>query len=111
MAIFGKKKVEEEEDDDEDLLEEGDDKGRKLTRKLKDLNPENKKKRKEPPKPWGIRERLIVLVFFLVTVVVSGVLALSARNFKVSFFNLKTPTLESLNIFKEETIILEKIPD
>jgi len=55
MAIFGKK--EDEFEEEEDFRS-----GRKITRKFKDLNPENKKRRKEPPKPWGKKERLIVLI-------------------------------------------------
>ncbi len=77
MGIFGKKKKGEEEPLDEDLeaVEEN-----KVKRKLKDLNPENKKKRKEPPKPWGKKERLIVLTAFLVTIFAAVFLTLRADN-------------------------------
>lgn len=55
MGLFGKNK-EEEFDEEEGFNEEEDLQDRKLTRKFKDLNPENKKRRKEPPKPWGKRK-------------------------------------------------------
>ena len=112
MGIFGKKKKEEV--DEEDLIQEDEAKGRKLTRKLKDLNPENKKKRKEPPKPWGFKERIIVLVFFVATVFISAFLALSARNYSFGGFKtmeLNIPSFESFNFFKEETFVLEKDSD
>lgn len=69
-----------------------------------DLKPENKRKRKEPPKPWGKKERYIVLFILLVTVATAAVLAVSARDFKL-------PGLPKLNLnfkspFKEEVIIV-----
>lgn len=103
MALFKKKNEEVEE---EETFEE-----RKITRNLKDLNPENKKKRKEPPKPWGKRERLIILVIFLATVVISAILSIS-NGLKLSFEkpNFRSPRLDfsSINIFKGETITIEK---
>lgn len=105
MAIFGKKQDEFEED------EVGLEEGRKITRKLKDLKPENKKKRKEPPKPWGKRERIIVLVVFLATTIISGLL-LSGSSFSLGGGDLKIHlpeiNLDSLNVFKGETIVIEK---
>ena len=105
MALFGKKQEEVEEEVEE--FEEG----RKITRKLKDLNPENKKKRKEPPKPWGKKERLIVLVVLLVTTIISVILLLS-NSFRFKFDGVKVSVprfnLDSINIFKGETIVIEK---
>jgi hypothetical protein len=105
MSIFGKKENEFEEEE-EDFKQ-----GRKITRKLKDLNPENKKKRKEPPKPWGKKERLIVLIVILTTTAVSVILLLS-NNFKFEFgkarISLPRFSLNSINIFKGETIVIEK---
>lgn len=113
MALFGKKKSEDDEElEDGELEEDGDKASRNLKRKInRDLKPENKKKRKEPPKPWGKKERMIVLVIFLSTVVITGILALSARGYSVpsvSGPNFSLPSIESLNIFKEETIIIHK---
>lgn len=74
------------------------------TKKFKDLKPENKKKRKEPVKPWGKKERYLILVVLLVTIGTSTALALSARDFKLPGL----PKLElSLPPFKSETIVIE----
>ncbi len=107
MALFGRNKDEEYEDEDE--FDEEDDRGnRRLTKKFRDLNPKNKKKRKEPPKPWGKRERIIVLVILLITVIISAILAIGAGS-KHSFrFSLPKFDINSLNIFKEKTIIVGK---
>lgn len=98
MSIFGKKETEEIE---EDFKEE-----RKITKNLKDLKPENKKKRKEPPKPWGKKERIIVLVVLLATTFISAIL-LYSNSFKFSF-NLPKFSFGSINIFKGETIVINK---
>jgi hypothetical protein len=52
MGLFGRKN-EEEFDEEEGFSEEEELKDRKLTRKFRDLKSENRRKRKEPPKPWG----------------------------------------------------------
>jgi len=76
-------------------------------RKFRDLRPENRRARKEPPKPWGKKERLIVLIILLVTVLTSGILALTARNFKLpNFPKIGIPNLSNFNIFKEQVIIV-----
>lgn len=72
--------------------------------KLKDIKPENKAKRKEAPKPWGKRERLIVLFIFLGTIIVSAILAISARNYKLPNFPRLKITLPS---FSSQTIVIE----
>jgi len=105
MALFGRNKEEELEDEDE-FIEEEEKGDRKLTKKFRDLNPKNKKKRKEPPKPWGKKERLIVLVILLVTVVISAILAFGAGDKSKFHFSLPKFDFSSLNIFKEETIII-----
>jgi hypothetical protein len=109
MALFGKNGEEDYEDEDE-LLADEEKEDRRFTRNFKDLKPENRRKRKEPPKPWGKKERLLVLIFLLVTVVVSAVLALSAtsRSFSGFHINLSKPDFSFLNIFKEETIEIRK---
>jgi beta-lactamase class A len=81
MSIFRNKKEEDYDYEDEEFEEHED--RRPNPRKFKDLKPENKKKRKEPPKPWGRPERLTVLIVILITVLTSVILSLSARNFKL----------------------------
>jgi hypothetical protein len=109
MAIFGRKKEEEFEDEDE--FEDGGREDRKLTKKFKDLKSENKKKRKEPPKPWGKKERIIVLSVLLATAIISAILSFS-NSFSLEPIKLRLNThkfsLKSLNIFKGETIIIQK---
>jgi hypothetical protein len=107
MSIFGRNKEEELEDEDE-FNEEEDRGDRRLTKKFRDLNPKNKKKRKEPPKPWGKKERIIILVILLVTVIISAVLAIGAGSKDKLHFSLPKFDINSLNIFKEETIIVGK---
>lgn len=103
MGLFSKKKDE----DFEDEFIEDENEPRKIKRQFKDLNPENKRARKEPPKPWGIKERLVVLIVLLLTVLTSGVLALTARNFKLPRLSkIEMPNFSDLNPFKEKVIII-----
>ena len=110
MALFGKKKeVEIEEEFDEDPTSLGTSRGRDFSRRrFRDLNPQNKKKRKEPSKPWGKRERLSILIILLATVIISTILAIGASG-QIKL-NLTMPKFDfsSLNIFKEQTIIINK---
>jgi hypothetical protein len=89
MAIFGKKKKEDFEDEDEDLEE----------LEVKDLKPQNSRKRKELPKPWGSRERYTVLIFLLGTVLISATLAVSSRDWKLPGLpKLKLSSLPKLSL-------------
>jgi len=106
MRLFGRNKEEEELEDEDEFDEEGGGESRKFTKKFRDLNPRNKRKRKEPPKPWGTKERMVVLIILLVTVIVSAILAIGARNKNTFRFSLPKFDINSLNIFKEETIIV-----
>ena len=104
MALFGKKDKEIEE-------EENFEEGRRITKDLRDLKPENKKKRKEPPKPWGKKERIILLIVLIATTFISAILLFShSSQFrdKRSFRKIPKFDLKSLNIFKGETIVIEK---
>ena len=102
--IFGRKKdgdldTKDGYSEDDDLEEQ--------PRKIRDLKPENRRARKEPIKPWGKKERLIVLFTLLTTVLVSGVLALSARNFKLPKIpSLNVSSVSNLNPFKEQVIVV-----
>ena len=112
MALFGRKKDEEFEDEDEfndpSYTEASEGRGRFSKRKFRDLNPKNKKKRKEPPKPWGKKERIIVLIVLAITVIASAILAFGAAGKNTLRLNLPKFDINSLNIFKEETIIVGK---
>lgn len=107
MAIFGKNK---DEDFDENTDLELDKEDKKLTRKFKDLKPENKKKRKEPVKPWGKKERVVVAIILAASILASGILAFSGNVHKVSPANISIPRFDfgPFNLFKEETIIIQK---
>lgn len=84
---FGRKK---EEEIDDDILEEEDESGsiKLKTKKIKDrdfkdLKPQPKSAREEVKKPWGKKERMIVLVIFLFTTLTPAFLGLSSRNWKL----------------------------
>ncbi len=98
MRLFGKKK---EEDEKEESSQ------RTIKSKLKDLKPENRRKRKEPQKPWGKKERLFILSALLITVFVSIIFSLSSGNFELP----KLPKFSLDNIFKGETIIVGNYED
>lgn len=76
---------------------------------IRDLRPENRKRRKEPPKPWGKGERYIVLVILLTTIFTAGVLALSARDFKLPGF--PKFSFDFKNPFAEQVIVVGKRKD
>lgn len=74
---------------------------------FKDLKPQNKRKRKEPPKPWGKTERLIVLSCLLITVLTASLLSLSARNWKLpNMPKIKFPNNGGVNPFKETVVVV-----
>jgi hypothetical protein len=107
MGLFGRKKEEDEFDEEEGFSEEEELKDRKLTRKFKDLNSENKRKRKEPPKPWGKKERILVLGFFLVTTLLALGMYVASRNFKFTELpKISIPDINLRNPFGEEVIKL-----
>src|SRR3990170_1422800 len=111
MGLFNKSKSNGEYDDNESDSSYDDEsriKRRKSRAKdFRDLNPENRKKRKEPKKPWGKKERFFVLAIILLTAGTSGILAFSARAWKLPGVpRIKIPSF-SLPFFSEETIILE----
>jgi beta-lactamase class A len=104
MGLFGRKK-EEEFDEEEGFNEEEDLQDRKLTRKFRDLNPENRRRRKEPPKPWGKKERIIVLGFFAATTILATGMFLFSHDFKLP--GLPRFSLGNINLknpFGEEVI-------
>ena len=103
MSLFRK-----EEDEDEEYFEDEEREvvRRHRSRQFRDLIPRNKRLRKELPKPWGKKERLLVLAVLLLTIIASGTLAFSVRGWKLPGLpRLKIP---SINFLKEDTIIIEK---
>lgn len=74
---------------------------------FKDLKTENRKKKKEPPKPWGSKERIIVLSVLLTTVLTAGVLFASSRSWKLPGLpRLEIPKFSGWNFLGEEKIII-----
>jgi len=104
MGIFGKKKTEDEEDEKtgSEKNDEKITKGKK-SKKIKDLSPENKRRRKEPIRPWNKQDRIILLILILVTFGASFYFAVSSKGFK--FPNLIT----NINPFSDRTIVLRSI--
>jgi beta-lactamase class A len=99
MSIFNQKNQDDNVDDDASLEED-----LRVLRKLRKQRIENKKKRREPPKPWGKKERYLVGITLLATVLISAISAMGAREWKLA--GVKRFKLPSLNIFKEETITI-----
>ncbi len=99
---------EEDELDDEDSEAEG--KSRKKTLKskdFKDLNPKDRKARKEPAKPWGRKERLLVLFVIILTAGISAYLSLIATGWKFSdILDFSKTSFSVSNLFKEEVIVI-----
>ena len=109
---FGKRKEEDVDDfDTEEDVEEGSIKlkGKKIKDKdFKDLKSENKKARVEVQKPWGKKERFIVLAFFLATTIISAILGLSSRKWKLPGFpRFGVPNIE-LPVINQKKIIMEE---
>lgn len=84
-----------------------------LEDEIKDLRLEFKKKRvlpagRQAPKPWGKKERYIVLFVLVATTLTAAILAVSARDFKLpglprfSF----SPSLSLRDLFGEEVIVV-----
>jgi len=93
MSIF-KKEIEEDEELDD----------KKIDSSLKDLKPENRKKRKEPPKPWGKKERQGILLFFLLTVAVAVILSLASRSWKLPGF--PRISFPDIHLFTTKTFVV-----
>jgi len=77
-----------------------------ITRKIQRPKEEFvKRRKKEPPKPWGKKERFLILFILLFTILTSIVLALSARAWKLP--GLPQIKFPAISIFQNETIVLE----
>lgn len=109
MALFNRNHDRDYEDDEDEAIKEEEKESKNFKKKFKDLKPVNKKKRKEPPKPWGKKERLTVLIVLLVTILIPAILSLPARDFKLSGLPRLSIDLGSFslrNLFGEKTIEL-----
>jgi beta-lactamase class A len=103
MVIFGKKQEDEEYEEEEKRPL----RRRPKSKEFKDLKSEHKRKRKEPPKSWGKKERVLLFGIILATVGTSAVLALSAREWKLPGIpRFKAPSV-SIPFLGEETIVIE----
>ena len=105
MVIFRRKRQEEEKYEEEEFSTR-----RPKSKEFKDLKPQYRKKRKEPPKPWGKKERLLVFFILIFTAGASGVLALSARSWKLPGLPRIKISLPSFSFFGEEKIVIEADP-
>jgi len=104
MGIFGKKKIKDEENEQTDFeKKDGEVSNGKGARKLKDLNPGNKKRRKEPIRPWNNLDRIVLLFLILVTFGTSFYFAIAAKGFK--FPRL----IPNINPFSDRTIVLRSV--
>jgi len=109
MRIFSKKEEDEESFDEQEKRKRFIDRRNPKNKDFKDLKPENKRKRKGPPKPWGRKERIFIFLVLIISILTSGLLAASARAWRLPGLprmKLSTLSLKGLSIFKEETIVI-----
>lgn len=91
MVLFGRKKKREEDEIQESASSK----------------PKLRRKKKETPKPWGRKERFIVLIALFITVGTSAVLGLYSRGWKLPGIpRLKAPSIK-IPFIGEETIVIE----
>jgi beta-lactamase class A len=107
MGIFGKKKKSEEDEDikEKDSGEKEEEKRSLKVKKIKDLSPENTKRRKEPVRAWNKFDRLFLLFLLLLSAGSAFFLALSSRGYKLP--NLPRLNISQIKLFGERTIVFE----
>lgn len=106
MFPFSKKKKEEEEE--EEIIEED----LPPKKKFRDLKPENKKKRKEPIKPWGKAERILVLSVLGATVFMSAILgAISRGGITIPNISFSIPDFSNPSFSLSQTFTFNKKTD
>lgn len=88
MGIFKKKKKNDEDESDVEIEE----------KPIKKISKSTEPKKKKTPKPWGKKERYYVLVVFIVTVMMSGILSLRSRNWKLPGIPRISPSSINLSI-------------
>lgn len=112
MGILRKKKNEE----GEELEEEGLRKKPRRRRAVEGRETRRRQgyggRRKKPPKEWGKRERIAIFILILATAGTSGVLALTARNWKLPGFpRIRIPSIPNISFLSDETIVIEANKD
>ena len=108
MRLLERKKKDEDGGDEEDNSQDKKRSYLSVNKKYsKTSYTEKFRKRKEPAKPWGKKERLLVLFVLILTLGSSSFLAFKARAWKLPGLPRLKFTNPSLNLFKEEKIILE----
>lgn len=65
-----------------------------------------KRKKKDNFKPWGKKERYLLLAVLISTVLISSILALSSRAWKIGGF--PKIALPKISLFKEEVLVVTK---
>ncbi|MBU0569297.1 class A beta-lactamase-related serine hydrolase [Patescibacteria group bacterium] len=104
MGIFRGRRNERDEDYEEE--DERVVRRRSVKQSFDDVKP-GRRRKKESPKPWGKKERLLVFITLALTVGMSAVLYLSARSWKLPGLpRIKLPSF-SLPDFGERIIIIE----
>ena len=110
MGIFNRKKKDAEKDDekkDKDLKnsEEKSGKGKASKgKRIKDLNPLNKRRRREPVRAWNKYDRIFIVILIFVTFGLSFYFALGTKSIRLPI--LSRISLPRLNLFSDETIVL-----
>lgn len=94
------KKKKQDEDEEEDAEENGSEE-----KKSKQSRSTSRRK-KQPSKPWGKRERILVLAVLLFTIGASGLASLKSTGFRIPDLKMGNLDLSELNPFQEETIVL-----
>jgi beta-lactamase class A len=98
MSIF-KRAVEEELDLSDEEMDDEEKEGSLRRKKIRDLKPENKKKRKEPTKPWTKKERFLILYVLAGSIFLALILFASARGWKLPGLpKIKLPSFEGKTI-------------
>ncbi len=101
VSFRGKKRKKKYED--EDRYEEEEPRRKRIKRK----SSQSRRRPKEPIKPWGRKERLLVLALLLLTTGTSAVLAVSSRAWKLPGLpRVKIPSI-SIPFFGQEKIVIE----
>lgn len=103
MKLFGRKKKEEEIDD----VPATRGVSRKASAEVLEKPKRTRRKKEEPPKPWGKGERILVFGVLFATVGIAGFLALSARSWKLPGLpRLALPT----GVLQETYVFEGKVP-
>lgn len=104
MKLFGKKSLGDARDQEEQFV------ARKKSKSDKDGSPPSSRLRrvkKEQVKPWGRRERVLVLILLILTVGGSALLGISAREWKLPGIPRIKLSMPSIPFLTNEKVVLE----